>query len=418
LRIRNFLGILLLLSGLLPAIALAGTSGPSPIPPPPSFQITTSTLTLCRGVVNNVPETISNPGSQPMTSLQLGLIASKNIYAIGNGTVNQATVPANGTTTLTLPIFVSLNTSSLVSLGISVNYNYFSLYSDSEVRNVSFGVETCPSPLLVETNSTVTSGRIENITLNLTNVGRTLLSAVSLKMTMPSQDAAILTTQPLQIGTIAPGASRKVSEKVFMFRNASQTFPLNVSIQMYNGTSPVQLLDTMPLLSSGIINITPSSVTISPTSPTVGSIFSVSLILTDTGTAGASAVTATPLPPKGITSYGSNSVFIGDMSVDTQTPVTMTMQSNSSLKSGSYTIPIKINYLNNLRENINTTILVPVTIGAGSASNFTRTGVSGARYAGATGFMLLPIILVIVIIIVIALAFLYIRERKRARKAK
>jgi hypothetical protein len=418
LRIGKLLGILLLLSGLLPTIALAGTSGPSPIPPPPAFQITTPILTLCRGVVNNVPETISNPGSQPMTSMQLGLISSKNIYAIGNGTVNQATVPANGTTVLTLPIFVSLNTSSLVSLGISVNYNYFSLYSDSEVRNVSFGVETCPSPLLIETNSTVTSGRIENMTLKLTNIGSTKLSAVSLKMSMPSQDAAILTNQPIQIGTIAPGASTKVTEKVFMFRNASQTFPLNVSIQMYNGTSPVQLLDTMPLLSSGIINITPSSITLSPANPTAGSIFSISLILTDIGTAGASAVTATLLPPSGITPYGSNYVFIGDMSVDTQTPVTMTMQANVSLKSGSYTIPVRINYLNNLRENISTTIRVPVTIGAGLASNFTRTGASGSRYGGATGFMMLPMILVIVIIIAIALAFLYMRERKRARKAK
>ncbi|MGA3020928.1 MAG: hypothetical protein ABSD68_03195 [Candidatus Micrarchaeales archaeon] len=417
-RIRNLLGILLLLSGLLPVVVFAGTSGPSPIPPPPAFQIRTPALTLCRGVVNRVLVNISNPGSQPMTSLQLGLVASKNIYAIGNGTVNQATVPANGTTAVTLPIFVSLNTSSLVSVGISVNYNYYSLYSDSEVRNVSFGVETCPSPLLVETNSTVTSGRIENMTLNLTNVGNTVLNAVSLRISLPSQDAAILTNQPIQIGTIAPGVSKKVTERLFMFRNASQTFPLNVSIQLYNGTSPVQLLDTIPLLSSGIINITPSSVTISPASPTIGSIFSVSLILTDTGTAGASAVTATALPPRGITSYGSNSVFIGDMSVDTQTPVTMTMQSNSSLKNGSYTIPIRISYLNNLRENINTTILVPVTIGAALTSNFTRTGTSVSRYSGAAGFVLMPVILVIVIIIVIALAFLYMRERKRARKAK
>ena len=175
-----------------------------------------------------------------MTSLQLGLIASKNIYAIGNGTVNSANVSANGIVTMHLPIFVSLNTSSLVSVGITVNYNYLTLYSDSEVRNMSFGVQSCPSPLSVQTSPVVTSGRIEKLALNLTNVGNKTLGDISLRVSMPSQDAAILTGQPVQVGTLVPGAKLQVNESVFMYRNASQSFPLNVSVNMYNGTSPVQ----------------------------------------------------------------------------------------------------------------------------------------------------------------------------------
>jgi len=400
--------MLLLLMTIMPSIAFAGTSGPSPIPPAPAFQISTAVLTLCRGIVNNIPVLVSNPGIQPMTSLQLGLVSSRNIYAIGNGTVNHATVTANGTTTVNLPLFVSLNTSSLVSVGISVNYNYYSLYSDSEVRNVSFGVETCTSPLFIQTNPVVTSGRIGNLTINLTNVGSTTLKAVSLQISLPSQVAAILSSQPIQIGTMEPGAKTQVNERVFIFRNASQSFPLNVSVYMYNGTSPVQLLDTIPLLSTGIINITSSSTTISPASPTAGSIFSMSLILTDIGTTGVSAVTATPLPPIGIAPYGSNSVFVGDMSVDTQVPVTMTLRSNSSLKGGSYAIPVRINYLNNFRENLNTTIMVPVTIVASIASNSTRLGTYPGRSAGAGGF---PVLLAAVIAVVMAVALWYVLKK-------
>jgi hypothetical protein len=343
-----------------------------------------------------------------MTSLQLGLIASRNIYAIGNGTVNQATVPNNGTTTVALPVFVSLNTSSLVSTGISINYNYYSLYSDSEIRNVSFGVQTCPTPLSIKTSPEVTSGKIENITLNLTNVGNTTLSNIALRVSLPSQAAAILTGQPIQVGTMEPGASAQVSERVFMFRNASQSFPLNVSVDMYRGTSPVQLLDTIVLLSSGIINITPSSTTLSPSIPTVGSIFSVSLILTDIGTAGASAVTVTPLPPAGISSYGSNSVFVGDMSVDNQVPVTMTLRSNTSLKAGKYTLPVRINYLNNLRENLSTTILVPITIASGVAFNTTRTGGPGRTTGGG---IVSTVIDVIIVLAILAVAFWYARKK-------
>ncbi len=417
-KIRNLFRLLLLFAALAPAPAFAGTSGPSPVPPAPPFQLSTPVLTLCRGVVNNIPITVSNPGSQPMTSLQLGIVASKNIYAIGNGTVNQADVPANDATILHLPIFASLNTSSLVSVGVSINYNYLTLYSDSEVRNISFGVQSCPSSLSVRTSPVVTSGRIENLTLNLTNVGSAVLSAISLKISLPAQSAAVLTSQPVQVGALAPNESAQLNETVFIYRNASQSFPLNVSVDMYNGTAPVQILDTIPLLDLGIINLTPSSITLSPTLPAAGSIFSASFILTDVGTAGASAVTVTPLTPNGIAPYGSNSVFVGDMQVDTQTPVTITMLSRASVASGTYEIPVRIDYLNSLRQNKSTVISLPVTLVSGAASNLSG---SGAQRGGAvirrssSPFALLA---ASELVAILALAFLYTRERSRARRAK
>jgi hypothetical protein len=400
---------------LVPTVVFAGTSGPSPIPPPPAFQLSTPVLTLCRGVENNIPILVTNPGAQPMTSLQVGLVASRNIYAIGNGTVNQATVPANGSITSYLPIFVSLNTSNLVSAGITVNYNYYSLYSDSEIRNVSFGVETCTSPLSVQTNPVITSGEVRNITLNLKNTGNTTLSSISFQMSIPSSDAAILTNQPIHVGTLLPGQATQVNEKTFVFSSAAQTFPLNVSIQLYEGTKPVQILDTFPTLSVGTINITASSITLSPASPTAGSIFSVSMILTDTGTAGASAVTVSPLPPTGITVYGSNSVFVGDMSADSQVPVTMTLLANASVARGAHTIPVKISYLNSLRENINTTIYVPVTLSSGLTSNFTSGGVgvgNSTRYAVARrGGVSTVTIAVVVVILALLAAVAYVKRK-------
>jgi len=410
--------MLLLMAALAPLLAFAGTSGPSPVPPAPAFQLSTSTLMLCKGVVNRIPITVSNPaGSTQMTSLQLGLIASKNIYGIGNGTVNSENVSANSAVTVYLPVFASLNTSSLVSAGVTVNYNYMTLYSDSEVRNMSFGVQTCPSSLKVQTSPVVTSGRIEPLTLNLTNTGNGTLNDISLRMQIPSQDAAILTSQPVQIGTMKAGANVRVNETVFMYRNASQSFPLNVSVNMYNGTSPVQLLDTIPLLAEGIINITPSSVTLSPTTPTTGSIFSVSFILTDTGTAGASAVTVTPLPSNGITAYGSNSVFVGDMAIDTQTPVTVTLRAGASATGSAYRMPIRISYLDSLRNSENTTIEVPIAIASSSLLNLTRTGASGTvTYRRSSGSGLLPI--VVALIVIAALAFLYVRERRKTHKHK
>jgi hypothetical protein len=406
---------LLLYAAVMPTVVFAGTSGPSPVPAPPGFQIVASSLTLCRGVVNYIPITVTNPGSQPMTSLQLGIVASKNIYAIGNGTINQATVPANSSVVVRLPIFASLNTSNLVSAGISVNYNYLSLYSDSETRNVSFVVQTCPTALSVNLNSIVAvSGRSSNITINLTNMGKVPLSAISIRASLPSQDGAILTAQPTLIGSLNPKASAIVNENVFIFRNASQSFPINVSASFYNGTNPVQILDTIQMLSSGIINITPSSITLSPQNPRAGSIFSASFILTDTGTSGASAVTATAIPPAGFSAYGSSSVFVGDMQVDTQTPVTLTLLAGSGVKSGNYTIAVRISYLNGLRQNQTTTISVPVRI-SGAAFNSSAAGAGGGTQAAQAGSDFLSLVMFLIIIV---LAVLLYRERKRGRKTK
>jgi hypothetical protein len=415
--------MLLLIAALLPTLAFAGTSGPSPIPNPPAFQLSTNTLTLCKGVINNIPVTISNlgkyNGSITMDSLQLSLGSGRSIVSVANGSSNLLTLAPNTTRVVNLPVFVNLTAPTLVSTSLSINYNYLNYYSDSEVRNVSFGTLTCPSQLTSAIIPTVlTSGKIENITLNLTNTGVTPLTSVSVKASLPNQDGQVLSVQPVTISAIAPSGSAHINENVFVYSNASQTFPVNLSISLYNGTRLEQLAPSIAVLSSGIINMSASSVTISPANPSSGSIFSISFVLTDLGTVGASAVTATVAPPTGFTAYGSNSVFIGSMQVDSQTPVTLSLSSASSVKQGSYTIPVKISYLNNLRQQINSTLDVPVTVGTSGlfASNAPYGSGNYITYSHRTssGGGLLVLLLVVA---VIALALLFLRERGLRRKA-
>ncbi len=400
-----------------PAFAFASTSGPSPIPPPPNFQLSTNVTTLCKGMVNNVPIVIRTPvGASEMQNVELSITSTRSAYTVGNGTVSAANVTANLTKVVNLPVFVSLNASSLISTGIAINYQYLTLYSDSEVRNISFGIETCPEPLTVSiVPKVLISGRIENITLNLTNTGNTALNFISMHVSMPNPDGTFLGIQPIQVRTIAPRSSIELPQSVFIYSNASQSFPMNFSINLYNGTTIEQIAYNPIVLSSGIINITPSSLTLSPTKPTPGGIFSISFVLTDIGTAGASTVTVAPLPPRGFESYGSNSTFVGDMQADVQTPVTLTLISNTTLKAGNYIIPVRINYLNNLRQNLSTTVDVPVAIGAGP-STFNALSGSTARYTTSRGSS--TIMLIVLIALVIAFVLLFLRERGLHKKLK
>ena len=415
---RQLYMILLLLIAAAPALALAGVSGPSPIPNAPSFQVSTNTLTLCKGVINYIPVTVSNlgkfNGSITMESLQLGVAGGKSIVPVANGSTTLLTLRPNTSATVRVPVFVNLNASTLVSAGIAVNFNYLNYYSDSEVRNVSFGTMTCPSQLSVSVSPKIlTSGKIENVTLNLMNSGSTTLSLISLRTSLPSQQGQVLSPQPVIVGSIPPFGSASVNESLFVYSNASQTFPINLSISLYNGTSLELLAPSIAVLSSGIINMTPSSVTVSPSAPSPGEIFSVSFVLTDLGTSGASAVTATVLPPAGFTAFGSNSVFIGNMQPDSQTPVTLTLSSSTSVKQGRYTVPVRISYLNNLRQELNTTVEVPVSMGVFSTNALLSSGGRiAASQRGGSGAALI----IILAIAVVVLAVLFLRERKKRRK--
>ncbi len=418
---------ILLLLALVPAIAFAGTSGPSPIPNPPNFQVSTNALILCKGTINYVPLRVSNLGQAvgaiTMSSLQLGLSNNKYLVTVENGTTNLLTLLPNSSATVLLPIFASLNSTTLVSVGISVNYNYLNYYSDSEVRNVSFGTESCPSQLSASISPKVlTSGEIENVSFTLTNSGPTALNDISMKASISPQQGQILSRQPVSISSIRPFGSATVNESLFI-NSTSETFPVNVTINFYNGTGLEQLAEGIAVLSSGIVDLTPSSVTLSPTAPSAGGIFSISFVLTNLGTTGAAAVSATVLPPPGITAFGSNSVFVGSIAVDSQTPVTLTLSLSASTKGGSYTIPIRISYLNNLRQQINATIPVPVTLY--SSNSLAAAGRSALVASGSVGTAAYrrqssgigTVIIVVLALAAAALAILLVRERRRNRRA-
>ncbi|MDE1870847.1 MAG: hypothetical protein KGI06_01250 [Candidatus Micrarchaeota archaeon] len=410
----NIFGIMVLAVMLTVGFAFAGTSGPAPIPPPPNFQISTNVITLCKGMLNSVPISIKTPkGAAVMENVQLSLTNSRYAYTVGNGTVSAVNVTANATKTVPLMVFVSLNATPLISTGMSINYQYLTLYTDTEVRNISFGTETCATPLLVSVSPGIlTAGRIQNVTLNFTNTGNTVLNYLSIHASLPGADGTFLGLQPIQISSIAPKGSASIKEEIYVFNNASQSFPINMSVNFYNVSSLVQMSVNPIMLSSGLINITPSSTTLSPPTPASGSIFSISFVLTNVGTTKASAVTATALAPKGFSSYGTNSTFVGDMAVDTQTPVTLTLISQGSLAAGNYTIPVRVNYLNNLRQNLSTTIYVPVEITKVLSSNSLSNGRQG-RSGGGSSLVFLALI-----IIVIAVLVLFLMERGKHKKLK
>ncbi len=360
-------------------ISFAAVSSSS-APTPPNFYISSTTVALCKGLVNYVPIKITNGGIAPylniggtnlngptMDNIQVGMENTKSGFFLGNGTVSAPNLNATNSTTIEMPIFINANASSVLSIGISMTYYFDIFYSDSETRNLTFGTEQCSSPLHVSISpQALTTQTKENITFNITNDGAATLNSITLHATAPSTDLAWLSNQTIEVQSLAPKSRARINESVYVGENASQLFPLNFSANyFYNGSKLGQISDSIIMLSGGVISLTPSSLTVSPTSVTPGSIVSISFVLTNLGTAPASTVIVTPTAPSEFTSFGSNSVFVGTIAAGGQTPVTLTFTVSNNTKPGTYNVPVKINYLNSLRSNLSASFNTSINIGSG-----------------------------------------------------
>ncbi len=400
-----------MIAAMLISLAYATTGGPSPVPSPPGFYINTTALTLCRGMTNGIPVTVTNLGTGylgQMQNLQLAIVNSEGIFS---GTGNGGSVNTNSSKLVMLPAFVNANASSFITAEVSVSFYFDNIYTDSEIRNLTFGTTLCQQPLSADLSPKVfTAGEIENVTLNITNSGATTLNSISASVLFPQSDVAWLGSKPIEIARILPGKTVSIPSKVYVYTDAGQAFGANLSVNYYNGSRAMQVWDSIEILSSGIINVTASSFTISPAIPRSGSVFSISFVLTNIGTAPASAVTATAEPPYGFTSFGSNSVFVGDIAVDSQTPVTITLIASNGTVTGPYAIPIRISYLNNLRDNISQNISVPLEIFAAPANTGQAQQGNGSSYSAA--------ILILVLIIAVMGFLLYQDRMKRRRHRK
>ncbi len=420
----NIIMTLAMFAMLSTGIAYAGTSGPAPVPLPPNFQIIAKPILLCKGQINAIPVTVTNAktnylgvGSQNLTGttmqgVTLGLGSSKYLAPAGNGTAYIGSVPNLDSATVYLDVFVNESAPLINTVPISISYYYLQLYSDSEVRNVSLIAVQCPSQLTVNmTPKTLTSGEIQNLTIRIKNNGNSSLSNINVHWSLPPIDGAVVGADEQNIAFLGAGNESKVKASIFVSRNASiESFPVNITATFYSGTQLEQVLNSTSIIPTGAINLLPSGVTLSPSTVPSGSIFSISFVLTDIGTSGASAASAYVTMPKGFSSYGANPVYIGDIAADTQSPVTVTLTSNSTLKPGVYGIPIKINYLNGLRQNQTEMMNVSVNITAPNA-NLSTGRYSQQKSSGGSGILTL-----ILFIAFVAAAYLYYKERKKSKK--
>jgi hypothetical protein len=398
------------------AFAQTGTAS-NPIPP--QFYLNATTTTLCRGTTNYVQLAITNPSKNIMDQLQSVELSIGKMDGLYPALVYAGTVNASTTLNVTMPVFAGVNTSSFITVPVSVNFYYFAaLYTDSEERNVTFDVVSCPSSLPLEMNvspGSLVTGQINNLTFGFTNTGNTTLTNVSAKAAISSSQSGMefVGYEPIVIDAIAPHSTVYVPER--MYENGSQIFYINVSATFINQSRLEQAADSFSMLSGGTIDMIPSSISVTPSTVSPGSIFSIAFTVTDTGTSSVSNANAAAILPAGFGYYGvTTSDYIGSIGIESPTAVSLALMANSSVRPGTYNIPVKLSYQGNFRQNMSSMVNVSVTVGSssGSASGLPVSGAQGGGSSGSTA------IYIMAVVFVIAVAAIFAYPRFMNRKAQ
>ncbi|MEM3403044.1 MAG: hypothetical protein QXJ17_00620 [Nitrososphaeria archaeon] len=375
-----------------------------------TFKVHPSTSYLTPNELNRIDITIDNQGSTAMKDLRIKLSPQPPLTIIGtDGETNLGTLAPGQKTQFPITAYLPSTSSDSTSVSLTITYLDESQIIRSEVKTLSFLLkrtsELSPISIKVQPN-TLVAGKANNLTILVSNIGTTPLRSISIMYSFQGGQFTWLQPDISQADQLLPGESFMVDAKIFAPPTSTASTILQASIKYYDTQNNLkQEIRNIGLLSQGLINLQMVDFSILPERPTIGQIFSVTVTLTNIGTIVSSAVIATPHLPSGFKMFGSNSIFIGDMQVNTPTTFTLSILITNTTKPGTYQIPVELTYFDNLRNQH--TIIRNITLDVYEKGTSTQT--STIQRGSDAGF--LPMVSYLFVGIVMLIAGLAIGRR-------
>lgn len=384
-----------------------------PLKGSPSLVFSIPYSTLIAGQTNNVTVQVSNIGTGYAYDINLPLTSSPVINLIRQAGTISSLAPGSDVNTTFLAYVPPTLKGEEVTLNLNPHYINPYGYNSTNSSTIELYVLQNQGSVNISSNmQSLFSGEVNTANIIITNGADSAMTNLSVSLTPSSSLSIIGSDGYVPIQRINPHSSATIPLQ--LYPSASGTVAsLGVSLSYSGGN----ITRTISFLTPGYINLSEVSSTVLPAAPQKGEIFTITSTLDNLGSETAYAVTVTPEPPKGINIVGQNSSFIGDVASDTPTSVTLSFTAVQSLNPGTYSIPVKLSYVNNINQRLNQTLYYSVDIAQGSVQNRTlpQSG-TAVRTQGGEGLFVAFVIVVIILIAV----YLYIRNqgKKEAKKAK
>ena len=351
------------------------------------ISVNVSPTTITPGF-NNLTLYIANNGNTPLYNLTLyitptqpiALVNSDGKYYVGN-------LDAGASWSTKVMIFTTRPSPtpqqiySTADLRISITYYDATGSLRSESRDIYLIIFMRPlvSPISLDIEPHIlVAGKINNATLYVKNVGKDDIENLQIAISIIGGQVSLMGSSVDQVPRLSTGATMEVPLQIYVPPAASSSATIQVDLSYYIEGTLFRETRGIGVVSKGIIDIEVTDFTIIPDRPSPGQIFSITVTLTNQGTITASAVTATPIATPNIRVFGSRSVFIGDMQVNSPSTFTITLITSNSTPPGRYEIPIQITYYDNLRTLYTINISIPVFIIGGQQTTTARPAQQGS----------------------------------------
>ncbi len=399
-----------------------------PIEGSPQLSFNVKNRALVAGEQNNITMQISNSGSGYAYDIVTAISPSSSV-SLENQPSIISTLAPGGSQNVSLYLYISPDLAGQ-AVPLNLASHYISPYGYNISASSVLGLYALPisqSALTVSASSQdLLSGSVDKEYIVISNYGTQPISNLSVQLTPQSPMSLIGSDGYSEFSEVAPGANVVIPTELYVSSSSSTVASLDISLTYaLNGQSETSSRSISFLL-PGFVNITTQSTTYIPSIPQRGSILSITSTLENLGTSTASAATVTAYPPQGFTIIGSNSTFIGSISTATPTAFTFSFAISPTIKAGTYSIPVKLTYSNNLNQRQNQTFSFPVTLGASNSTSGNYVVIGGAggygRYNSSSGKGATQgsgtFILIIVVIVICAVAYYLYRRNKNKSKHK
>ncbi|BCU68166.1 hypothetical protein HS7_16030 [Sulfolobales archaeon HS-7] len=355
--------------------------------------------------VNQITFYVNNRGDSPVYNVTITPQPVQGISFITQ-LPEISEIPPGKSVLENLSVYVSSELSQQpVEIPIVITYNTLTGQGESEF-SLGYYVE----PIIVQTNPVVislspfqiTSGVISSAYVTVENNGSQVLKSVSIQLS--SQETSFNSTV-FSLDVLNPG--QKVVIPLTVYTSIEGSVIIQYAISFYNIYDQIQQESgTLSLLSAGLINISISSVSVLPSTPTPGSLVSLTATIVNYGTGVAQGLLATYNSTQ-FPIVGGNTYYVGNLGPDSPSTFTFAFTLLNSTQPGTYRIPVILKFTNSLDQVKEEEIYIPFTVYSPAVSSNVHANQPHSHYHY---FFLL--ILLIVIIAIIAVAVFLMRRRK------
>lgn len=262
-------------------------------------------------------------------------------------------------------------------------------------------MEVKPVVSMYLSSSELSIGKSGNLTILLKNTGLNKVSGVRVSLTADNI-LKLFTASENYVDNIESNKEAILPVQIYVpSTTQAATSTLTVSVTYFDeGTRLADNYDEkFNLLLRGFIDISLTDVTVIPSSPRMGSSFSITMTVTNIGTSAASAAYAIPsLENLPLSSFGAKSSYIGNVEINSPITFTLNLQaSNSTMK--DIVLPVTLRYMDNLRTiheeyfNVSFQLLPPVKVDTSNRNTSGNNNLLIYSVVGIIGLAIVGIIL-------------------------